>query len=96
MVDANGKLLEDWTQWDHLFAGGRGPHHIKISPYDPEKHVWVVDDMVQQIFEFTHDGKQLVLTLGERLTQATTTSTSGVPRTLPGCRTARFSSATAT
>ena len=67
VVDANGKLLEDWTQWDHLFEGGRGPHHVKISPYDPEKHVWVVDDMVQQVFEFTHDGKQLVMTLGERL-----------------------------
>ena len=67
VVDGNGKLLEDWTQWDHLFEGGRGPHHVKISPYDPEKHVWVVDDMVQQVFEFTHDGKQLVMTLGERL-----------------------------
>ena len=66
-VRRQGKLLEDWTQWDHLFAGGRGPHHVKISPYDPEKHVWVIDDMVQQIFEFTHDGKQLVLTLGERV-----------------------------
>ena len=22
VVDANGKLLEDWTQWDHLFAAG--------------------------------------------------------------------------
>ena len=69
VVDGNGKLLEDWTQWDHLFEGGRGPHHVKISPYDPEKHVWVVDDMVQQVFEFTRDGKQLVLTLGERLKQ---------------------------
>jgi DNA-binding beta-propeller fold protein YncE len=67
VFDGQGKLLEDWTQWDHLFAGGRGPHHVKISPYDPEKHVWVIDDMVQQVFEFTHDGKQLVLTLGERL-----------------------------
>lgn len=67
VVDGNGKLLEDWTQWDHLFEGGRGPHHVKINPYDPEKHVWVVDDMVQQVFEFTHDGKQLVMTLGERL-----------------------------
>jgi hypothetical protein len=66
IVDGNGNLLEDWTQWDHLFVGGRGPHHIKISPYDPEKHVWVVDDMLHQIFEFTHDGKQLVLTLGEK------------------------------
>jgi hypothetical protein len=68
VVDGNGNLLEDWTQWDHLFAGGRGPHHVKIDPYDPEKHVWVVDDMVHQVFKFTHDGKQLVMTLGERLT----------------------------
>jgi peptidylamidoglycolate lyase len=67
VFDGQGKLLEDWTQWDYLFAGGRGPHHVKISPYDPEKHVWVIDDMVQQVFEFTNDGKQLVLTLGERL-----------------------------
>ena len=66
VVDGNGKLIEDWTQWDHLFEGGRGPHKVKISPYDPEKHVWVVDDMLHQIFEFTHDGKQLVLTLGEK------------------------------
>ena len=67
VFDGQGKLLEDWTQWDYLFAGGRGPHHVKISPYDPEKHVWVIDDMVQQVFEFTNDGKKLVLTLGERL-----------------------------
>jgi len=65
VIDANGKLVEAWTQWDRLFQGGRGPHKIKISPYDPEKHVWVVDDLRQQIFEFTNDGKQLVLTLGE-------------------------------
>ena len=65
VVDANGKLLENWTQHDHLFAGGRGPHKIKISPYDPEKHVWVVDDMRHQIFEFTNDGSKLVLALGE-------------------------------
>jgi DNA-binding beta-propeller fold protein YncE len=65
IVDANGKLLESWTEWDRLFQGGRGPHHVKISPYDPERHVWVVDDLRQQIFEFTNDGKQLVMTLGE-------------------------------
>jgi len=64
LVDGEGKLIESWTQWDKLFAGGRGPHKVRISPYDPEKHVWVVDDMVQQVFEFTHDGKELVLTLG--------------------------------
>src|SRR5258708_14536441 len=65
IVDADGKLIESWAQWDKLFAGGRGPHKVRISPYDPEKHVWIVDDEVDQVFEFTHDGKQLVMTLGE-------------------------------
>ena len=65
VVDANGKLLESWTQHDHVFQGGRGPHKVKISPYDPQRHVWVVDDMRQQIFKFTNDGKELVMTLGE-------------------------------
>ena len=65
IVDANGKMIEAWTQWDHLFEGGRGPHSVKISPYDPEKHVWVIDDERQQIFKFSNDGKKLVMTLGE-------------------------------
>jgi len=64
IVDRNGKVVESWTQWDHLFAGGRGPHKVLINPYDPDRHVWVVDDERQQIFEFTNDGKDLVLTLG--------------------------------
>jgi peptidylamidoglycolate lyase len=67
VVDASGRIVETWPQWDKLFVGGRGPHKVAINPYDPEKHVWVVDDMVHQIFKFTNDGKQLVLTLGERL-----------------------------
>src|SRR5437016_13251744 len=49
IVDAAGKMIESWTQWDHLFEGGRGPHKVKISPYDPERHVWIIDDMRQQI-----------------------------------------------
>ena len=65
IVDANGQMIESWTQWDRLFEGGRGPHAIKISPYDADRHVWVVDDMRQQIFKFTNDGKKLVMTLGE-------------------------------
>ena len=65
IIDANGKLVESWTQWDKLFEGGRGPHKVKISPYDPERHVWVIDDLRQQIFKFTRDGKRLVMTLGE-------------------------------
>ena len=43
---------------------GRGPHQIKISPYDKEKHVWIIDDQLHVIYRFTYDGK-LVHTLGE-------------------------------
>ena len=65
IVDGTGKMIESWTQWDKLFQGGRGPHKVKISPYDPQRHVWVIDDLRQQVFKFSHDGKQLVMTLGE-------------------------------
>jgi DNA-binding beta-propeller fold protein YncE len=65
VANAKGEVLERWSQWDRLFqVGGRGPHRIKISPYDPERHVWVIDDSGQQIYEFSHDGKQLVRALG--------------------------------
>jgi hypothetical protein len=66
IVDGEGNLIQSWTQMDHLFAGGRGPHKVRISPYDPEKHVWVVDDMLNVVYEFTHDGEELVRTLGEK------------------------------
>jgi hypothetical protein len=66
VANAQGQILERWTQHDHLFAvGGRGPHRIKINPHDPERHVWVVDDSGQQVLTFTHDGKTLVKRLGE-------------------------------
>jgi hypothetical protein len=66
VVDGTGKVIEAWNQWDSLFEGSGGPHKVKISPYDPERHVWVVNDSRQQIYEFTNDGKQLVMTLGEK------------------------------
>jgi DNA-binding beta-propeller fold protein YncE len=65
VVDGSGTLIQSWTQWDSLFQGGGGPHKVKISPYDPQKHVWVVNDARQVIYKFTNDGKQLVMTLGE-------------------------------
>ena len=40
------------------------PHDIEISPYDPEKHIWIVDADNHFVSEFTHDGKQRILTLG--------------------------------
>jgi peptidylamidoglycolate lyase len=60
-VDATGNIVEAWTQWDKLF---KHPHAVFISPYDPEKNVWVVDDYRQAIFKFSNDGKKLLQTIG--------------------------------
>ena len=68
IVDGDGNVQEVWDQWDYLFAGtdGPGPHRIRISPYDPERRVWVVHETGQQIFVFSNDGRELLLTLGEK------------------------------
>jgi hypothetical protein len=67
VVDRDGKLVQSWPDHDKLFdmRCGRGPHKIKMSPYDPEKHVWVFDDQLHVIYKFTYDGK-LVMTLGTK------------------------------
>ena len=61
VVDANGNITETWTQWDKIF---KRPHYVTINPYDPDKHVWVVDDHMHAIYKFSHDGKTLVQTIG--------------------------------
>lgn len=68
IVNSEGEVLEVWDHWDHLFKGtdGPGPHRIKISPYDPENRVWVVDETGHIIYVFSNDGQQLLMTLGEK------------------------------
>jgi len=61
VVNAQGDIVEEWTQWDAMF---KRPHAVYISPYDVEKHVWVVDDHTHAIYKFTNDGTQLVQTIG--------------------------------
>ncbi|MBI4885538.1 MAG: hypothetical protein HY824_00445 [Acidobacteria bacterium] len=63
IVDADGNIVDAWTQWDEIF---RRPHSVFINPYDAEKHVWVVDDRQHAVYKFTNDGSQLVQTLGVR------------------------------
>jgi peptidylamidoglycolate lyase len=63
VLDRNGNVIEEWKQWDSLF---KMPHAVRISPYDPEKSVWVIERENQQIFKFSHDGKKLLMTLGEK------------------------------
>jgi hypothetical protein len=67
-LDANGRVREIWTQWDDLCetSGGPGPHRIRISPYDPERRVWVINETTHQIHVLSNDGSRLLLTLGER------------------------------
>lgn len=67
VMDRDGKMTDWWQDVDKMFEGkcGRGPHKIKINPYDPEKHVWIIDDQLHVIYKFTYDGK-LVLTLGTK------------------------------
>jgi hypothetical protein len=61
VVNAEGKMTEDWSQWDKLFTRA---HDVEISPYDPQKAVWVADAEGHAVYKFTNDGKQLLLTLG--------------------------------
>jgi sugar lactone lactonase YvrE len=67
VLDGEGKQVQHWADHDKLFDApcGRGPHKIKMSPYDPEKHVWVFDDQLHQIHKFSYDGK-LVMSLGTK------------------------------
>jgi streptogramin lyase len=61
VLDAAGNVIEAWTQWDEML--GR-PHAVYISPYDSDRHVWIVDDYRHVIFKFTNDGRELVQTIG--------------------------------
>jgi DNA-binding beta-propeller fold protein YncE len=61
IFNSAGNIAESWTQWDKMM---RRPHSVYINPWDAEKHVWIVDDHGEAVYEFTHDGKQIVLTLG--------------------------------
>jgi hypothetical protein len=71
VCDSQGNVKEAWTQWDSLFkpdhpnvlSQGR-VHKILISPYDPEKRVWAIDDGHEVIRIFSNDGKKLLQTIG--------------------------------
>ena len=65
-VNGQGDIVKRWTQWDTMIGF---PHQLYISPYDPERHIWVVDrggslkTVHEQILKFTNDGEKLVMRL---------------------------------
>jgi hypothetical protein len=62
IVNRDGKKIDSWEQHNKLFVR---PHKVLISPYDPQRHVWLVDDGAHAVYKFTNDGKKLVMQLGE-------------------------------
>jgi hypothetical protein len=66
--DGNGTVRERWTQWDKLCQELEGPgfHRIRISPYDRERRIWIVNETSHEIYIFSNDGNTLIRTLGER------------------------------
>ena len=64
VVNSRGEIIENWTQWDTAL---NRPHQVYISPYDPERHVWLVErggnGIHEQIIKFTNDGSEMALRL---------------------------------
>jgi len=81
-LDGDGNVKERWTQWDYLCEGsdGPGPHRVRISPYDPEHRVWVVNETFSQIYVFSNDGSKLLKTLGEKNVQGKDRTHFGKPQ----------------
>jgi len=82
VLNSEGEVQEVWTHWDHLWAGtdGPGPHRLRVSPYDPQRKIWVVEETGHVIYIFSHDGKQLLKTLGEKNVSASDNSHFGKPQ----------------
>ena len=81
-LDAKGKTIEIWNQWDKLFEGspGPGPHRIRVNFYDPQHKIWVVNETFSEIYVFSNDMKTLVKTLGEKNVQGTDGKHFGKPQ----------------
>src|SRR6202163_4401877 len=81
-LDADGHVKERWTQWDKLCEGstGPGPHRLRISPYDPERRVWLVNETFNTIYVFSNDGSKLLKTLGEKNVSGSDTTHFGKPQ----------------
>ena len=67
-LNGAGEVTEVWDHWDHLCEGaeGPGPHRVRINPYDRDRKVWVVNETFHQVYVFSNDGRELLMTLGEK------------------------------
>ncbi len=67
-VNADGEVTEVWDHLDYLCEDsvGPGPHRIRISPYDPESKIWLVNETFHQIYVIANDGSEVLATYGEK------------------------------
>lgn len=63
VLDGMGNKIGEWGR---ALTDMVHPHAVKISPYDPERHVWIIDREGHQILKYTNDGSRVVLALGEK------------------------------
>ena len=68
VLDANGNVVDVWEHLDYLCEGadGPGPERIRVSPYDPERKLWVINQTHHQIYVLANDGSELLATYGEK------------------------------
>jgi len=70
-VDGNGNVIKNWAKWDSLF---NTPHQVYISPYDPERAIYIVErggrqpgpngvDVHEAVYKFSNDGETLIWSL---------------------------------
>ena len=69
VANRNGEIVDVWSQWDSILDR---PHSVYISPYDPDRSVWIVDVGEMAVMKFSNDGKRLLLRIGDRPHQAST------------------------
>ena len=67
IYDRQGNLIDEWKELDALHQAGSSAHRIRVSPYDPEKHVWLIDEALPrpgiptgQILKMTRTGKMVM------------------------------------
>ena len=92
VINRAGDIIENWSQWDKML---RRPHSVYISPYDAQKNVYIVDDYRHAIFKFSHDGKQLLKTIGTPNVPGSDSTHFYRPRSWRSTRTAAGTSRTA-
>jgi peptidylamidoglycolate lyase len=79
IVNRDGKKIGSWEQHNKIWVR---PHKVLQNPYDPQKHVWIVDDGAHMFWKFSNDGSRIVQQWGEWKTPGNDSTHFGRPTDL--------------